>query len=426
MLKRVDFAHSTDPLADDDPTAPWMQDQKLGGMTPRSRRMSWLASEKRRQEDEDWDGQHVAGATATSAAQSQERKELIEPLRTVTPAAWRDIPLEEMQWLATNRIPAGEPAILSGDGGGGKTTIALQLAVAVERGLGEWLGTTTSSGPVIFVSAEEPEAEMRRRLDRVARKLRIDPAEIAGLHFHFAEPEASLLAVASSDGTMSPTPLFQALAAAAEIIRPAILMIDSVAAVFGGNQNDRVQVRSFVSLLRGIARRAGCAVLLLDHPSLAGITAGTGRGGSMDWQNSVRARLHLRSIKDDDAERELEVMKINYAAPGEKMPLRWEDGCFVPTSAVPTPATAEAQRSAEKAYLECLDVCTAQGRNVFPVPGRGYAPTVFAGMAEAKSLSRKALEAAQQRLFKANAIENVPHGPPSRGSQRIARKSTGV
>ena len=201
-------------------------------------------------------------------------------------------------------------------------------------------------------------------------------------------------------------------------------MIDSVAAVFGGNQNDRVQVRSFVSLLRGIARRAGCAVLLLDHPSLTGITAGTGRGGSMDWQNSVRARLHLRSIKDDDAERELEVMKINYAAPGEKMPLRWENGCFVPASAVPTPATAEVQRSAEKAYLECLDVCTAQGRNVFPVPGRSYAPTVFAGMAEAKRHSRKALEAAQQRLFKANAIENVPHGPPSRGSQRIARKST--
>ena len=74
----------------DDPTAPWMQDQKLGGMTPRSRRMSWLASEKRRQEDEDWVGQHVARATATSAAQSQDQKELIEPLRTITPAAWRD------------------------------------------------------------------------------------------------------------------------------------------------------------------------------------------------------------------------------------------------------------------------------------------------------------------------------------------------
>ena len=86
------------------------------------------------------------------------------------------------------------------------------------------------------------------------------------------------------------------------------------------------------------------------------------------------------------------------------------------------PATAEVQRSAEQAYLDCLDVCTAQGRNVFPLPGRSYAPTIFAEMAEAKGHTRKALEAAQQRLFKANAIENAPHGPPSRGSRRIARK----
>ena len=114
------------------------------------------------------------------------RTQLPRPLRTITPLAWRELPLEEMLWLATNQIPAGEVAILSGDGGGGKTTIALQLAIAVERGLGEWLGTTTQSGPVVFFSAEEPEAEMRRRLDRIARKLGIDPGELARLHFHFA------------------------------------------------------------------------------------------------------------------------------------------------------------------------------------------------------------------------------------------------
>lgn len=423
MLKRVEFAHSTDSLADDDPKAPWMQDQKLGGMTPGARRMSWLASEKRRQEDEDWDRQYAAGATAASQVQVQTQLP-IQPLRTITPLAWRGLPLEEMQWLATNRIPAGEVAILSGDGGGGKTTIALQLAIAVARGLGEWLGTATQSGPVVFVSAEEPEAEMRRRLDRIARKLGIDPGEIARLHFHFGQPETSLLAVASGDGTMSPTPMFHALAATAELIRPTVVMVDSVAGVFGGNQNDRVHVRSFISLLRGLARRAGCAVLLLDHPSLTGITAGTGRGGSMDWQNAVRARLHVRSAKEDSAERELEVMKLNYGAPGEMIRLRWEEGCFVPASAPPAPASVAAQRSAEQAYLACLDVCTARAQNVFPLPGRGYAPTVFADMAEAKGHTRKALEAAQQRLFDGNAIENASFGPPSRKSRRIARKAS--
>ncbi len=69
------------------------------------------------------------------------------PLPTVCPPAWRDLPLEPMRWLATHRIPAREPTILGGDGGGGKTTVALQLAVAVERGLGDWLGTTCELWP---------------------------------------------------------------------------------------------------------------------------------------------------------------------------------------------------------------------------------------------------------------------------------------
>jgi RecA-family ATPase len=82
-----------------------------------------------------------------------------------------------MRWLATNRIPAGDVTILSGDGGGGKTTTALQLAVSVSYDLQDWLGTTCETGPVIFVSAEEPENEMRRRLERVARKRGLEPDE---------------------------------------------------------------------------------------------------------------------------------------------------------------------------------------------------------------------------------------------------------
>ena len=93
------------------------------------------------------------------------------PLSLICPPAWRDVPLEPMRWLATNRIPAGDVTILSGDGGGGKTTVALQLGVAVEHGLGDWLGAVCETGPVIFFSGEEPEAEMRRRLHRVAGKL---------------------------------------------------------------------------------------------------------------------------------------------------------------------------------------------------------------------------------------------------------------
>ena len=349
------------------------------------------------------------------------------PLALICPPAWRDVPLEPMRWLAARRIPAGDVTILSGDGGGGKTTVALQLAVSVERGRGDWLGTTCESGAVIFFSGEEPEHEMRRRLDRVARKRGCEPADIENLHFHFADPDACLLAISRRDGTMAPTPLFESLRAAALDLRPALIVVDSIAATFGGNQNDRVHARTFVAMFRRLAQEADCAVLLLDHPSLSGITNGTGRGGSMDWQNATRARLHLETINDadDGTERILEVKKTNYGPCGEKVKLRWEDGCFVMQSAAATPAQASAYSAADQVYLDCLDVATAQGRNVFPGTGKNYAPGVFADTPEAKAkgVGKRGLIAAQERLFSAGLIWNEPFGPPGRGSRRVARKS---
>jgi RecA-family ATPase len=347
------------------------------------------------------------------------------PLRLVCPPAWRHVALEPMRWLATNRIPAGDVTILSGDGGGGKTTVALQLAVAVESDLGDWLGTTCESGPVIFFSAEEPEAEMRRRLHRAARKRGLDPADLEGLHFHFAEPDNCLLAVARrGDGVMVPTPLLASLANAALEIRPALIVVDSIAATFGGNQNDRVHARTFVGMFRSIAREADCSILLLDHPSLSGINSGTGRGGSMDWQNATRARLHLETATgaEDGTERVLEVKKLNYGPIGEKVKLRWEDGCFVLQSSASAPVQAATFHAADKAYLDCLDRLTAQGREVREHPGRNYAPDVFADMPEANGITNRGFKAAQDRLFSAGLIHVVTEGPKSKPSRRIARR----
>jgi RecA-family ATPase len=346
------------------------------------------------------------------------------PLSLICPPAWRDVPLPPMRWLATSRIPAGDVTILSGDGGGGKTTVALQLAVSVERGLGDWLGTTCETGPVIFFSGEEPQDEMRRRLERVARKRGLEPADIKNLHFHFADPDACLLGIPRPNGPMVPTPLFESLRAAAAEIRPVLIVVDSIAATFGGNQNDRVHARSFVGMCRRLAREIDCAVLLLDHPSLSGITSGTGRGGNMDWQNATRARLHLETINDadDGTERVLEVKKTNYGPNGEKVKLRWEDGCFVPLASPPASAQGASFSVAELTYLVCLDRLTEQGREVREHPGRNYAPAVFADMPEANGIKARGFKAAQDRLFSAGMIHVVTDGPRSKPARRIARK----
>jgi RecA-family ATPase len=364
----------------------------------------------------------AATQAQNTGRKTEEPKVRPASISLVCPPAWRDVPLEPMRWLATNRIPAREPTILGGDGGGGKTTIALQLAVSVERGLGDWIGTTCETGPVIFFSGEEPENEMRRRLARVARKRGIEPADIENLHFHFADPECCLLGVSQQNGTMAPTPLFEQLCTAAVDIRPVLVIVDSIAATFGGNQNDRVQARMFVSMFRRLARDADCAVLLLDHPSLSGMTNGTGRAGSMDWNNAVRARLHLRSVEDTEGGigRELEVMKSNYGPAGEKVALLWEDGSFVIRGAQSTPQQAASFAKIDDLFLKLLEERNAQGRWVTPSKAAGYAPKELAGMPGAGDCTPTALANAMERLLTSKRIIVETFGPPSKQRQRLA------
>jgi RecA-family ATPase len=178
-------------------------------------------------------------------------------------------------------------------------------------------------------------------------------------------------------------------------------------------------------MFRELAQEVGCAVLLLDHPSAAGLTNGSGRAGNMDWQNAVRAFLYLRKIDNDDGStgRELEIMKSNYGPTGQKTPLQWDRGHYVLEGTASAPRQAAAFSLADQTYLDCLDAMTAQGRHVCHAKGRGYAPKAFAEMPQANGMTWKAFQAAQERLFAAGQIENIPYGPPSKGTKRIARKA---
>ncbi|MEH2521564.1 RecA-family ATPase [Bradyrhizobium sp. AZCC 1610] len=343
------------------------------------------------------------------------------PLRLTCPPDWRGIPIPPMRWLATNRIPADDVTILSGDGGGGKTTISMQLAVSVACDLGDWLGTTCEAGPVIFFSGEEPENEIRRRLARVSVSRGLHADDITNLHFHFAEPDECILGTGKPTCPITPTPLFESLFEAARQIRPVLIIVDSNAATLGGNYLDRVHARTFVSMFRRICREINCSVVLLDHPSLSGMTNGSGRAGNMDWQNAVRAFSYLRSVDNGNGTkgRELEIMKTNYGPPGEKVRLRWEDGCYVQEGTAPSPRAAAAERKVDDLFLRLLAERNAQGRHVTPSKAAGYAPKELAAMPSAEGCTASALANAMERLLAAGEIAVERTGPPTKQRARL-------
>ena len=104
--------------------------------------------------------------------------------------------------------------------------------------------------------------------------------------------EETLLAAPDRNGLIQPTKLFERIREAACDIRPKLIVLDNAADIFGGNENDRAQVRQFIGMLRGMAIAAGAGVLLTSHPSLTGIN----HRHRPVWLNGVECQRALAAV----------------------------------------------------------------------------------------------------------------------------------
>jgi RecA-family ATPase len=341
----------------------------------------------------------------------------------ITPAVWKGVEPTKQSFLASARIPDGDLTIGAGNGGSGKTEIFMQLAIYVAAGLADWLGCTIESGVALVLSCEEPEHNIRDRVERICKHRGIDPHGLTNLHLVFPDLEATWLVHAGKDGRLSRAPLLDWLEGWIKQHKPRLVVIDSIAAVFDGDAIARRQVRAFLAILRKIAREHDVAIVMLDHPSVRGMADGTGTANSVDWRNSVRSMLHLSDPdKDDQDVRTLEVKKSNYGRSGEKVTLRWNGLTFTTAMAGETSLyRVAAERDIDELFLRLLDKRVAQGRPIRPNTGRGSAPAELASDPEANSVTAEAFRAAMERLFTAGKIATVETGPASKRRQHIER-----
>ena len=255
-------------------------------------------------------------------------------------AAWHDAPVPEREWVVRDRVPLAAVTLMSGEGGVGKTILALHLAVATALGR-DWLQALPEPGRVLVVCCEDDGDELHRRLDRIIEHCNASFEELSrSMHLLSLAGQDAVLAAPNKSGLIAPTDMCKRLDKTACDLQPRLIVIDNSADVFAGSENDRAQVRQFVTLLRGMAIRANAGLLLTSHPSLTGISSGTGLSGSTAWNASVRSRLYFkRAVTEKDEEpdpdlRVLEVMKANYGPVGETVTVRWKDGLFLPVAGV--------------------------------------------------------------------------------------------
>lgn len=247
---------------------------------------------------------------------------------------------EDRRWLVVGWVALGELNSLYGAGATGKSLLALQLAYCAAGGL-PWLGLKTEKCKVLFVSCEDDRRELARRHVSIKAALGYPVGNPFGdLSVWDRTGEDNRLAIEDGKGGVTAGPFMAELKAALAELKPGLLVLDTLADIFGGNENNRVHVNAFLKTTLGgliaARRKTGdeLTILALGHPS----KPPTGKeskpaefSGSTAWENAVRSRLTLR--RPDGAGADLRVLergKANYAGgDDDALSLIWGEGVFV-------------------------------------------------------------------------------------------------
>ena len=345
----------------------------------------------------------------------------IIPLPIVNVSTWAHQDPPERAWFIDGLIPAGTVTLLSGDGGVGKSLLALQIAIASALGI-DTLGLNPKPGGVFYVGAEDDEDEFKRRVYDVCRALGARREDLEDMEVLLLAGRDALLSVAEKDGTMKPTVLWHQIKEHIRDFDPGLVILDTQADLFGGDEIKRAQVRAFVAMLRQIAIETGAAIVLLSHPSVSGMQTGTGTSGSTAWSNSVRSRLYLTKPEGKEVDpnaRVLRTMKSNYASVGDELKLRWLDGAFVLDEGLPAEELAFVSKAQDEAFVRLLRAYNRTGQVVATTKGVNYAPKVLAEQAGAAPYRQQHLERAMQRLLEDETLKIVAYGPPSRQRKQL-------
>ena len=251
--------------------------------------------------------------------------------------------------------------MLSGPGGQGKSTIAVQLASAIASGQQSWLpdsGLDLASkdpAPVVLWSAEDEGDEVARRLHRIGWQDSVGDR----LRYLDGAGMGPLWAPTGGSGHVSTRGGLTVCAAwvrgYAEKFGAVLLVIDATASAYGCDENARALVREHCASWDAWGRAQRCAVMLIGHPP----KSGSDYSGSTDWHAAARWRwaYNYQPIPDgeqDDVAPRLALAKGNYSRvgkDGERWIARHLQGPWAATSAQTARGVHVAPRPADLAVI---------------------------------------------------------------------------
>lgn len=225
---------------------------------------------------------------------------IIEPFQPFYASQMEGRQPRPREWLIDGVLLRGTVVLLAGPPKIGKTLLGQQMLTAIALGA-EWLGRPCRRARAFGLWCEDAQDEIERRQMAINAYYDRSPADLE-LDLSWEAREARETLLVDFDRTSEKpkfTPLWHQLWTHVEETGVEVVLIDTAAATFGGNENYRNQVTAF---MRALVRRAvmmnGCVVLNV-HPS-----KGTPHGysGTTGWLASSRFAMSLGRPPDYDPE----------------------------------------------------------------------------------------------------------------------------
>lgn len=388
--------------------------------------------------DRAWtDGDRALAADANAARQQYREanggaEPRTVPLAPIDPRTLQGLSVPERQWHVRNWIPMRRVTGLYGEGGEGKTLLMQMLATAtvIEA---RWLDLTVRRARSLLLYCEDDLEEMHIRQEAINSHYGCTYADLGDMRWLPRLGEDNTL-MSFEQGRAIRTAVFENLFAEGKNFGAELLVVDTLADVFGGNEIERAQARKFVQeCLAWLARELGAAIVVSGHPSLTGITSATGTSGSTAWRGTFRSQLYLHTPQPDKESgdpldpnvRTLTRTKANYASRDETIELRWKEGVFVPKNAPTGIIGSIERRTCERVFMDMLDQTAAENQPISSNSRAGnYAPRLFVKRPDREGFTVKDFEGAVQRLFAKGEIVNIPYGRRGDERTRIARPAS--
>lgn len=240
----------------------------------------------------------------------------------------------ETEWIVDGWIPKGDAVLFTGEGGIGKSLLMMQLEAHVASGR-TFLGNIVEQCKVLHVLCEDDDREIHRRYDRIRRspEFAFTPDDVArmGSELQFWSRVGKDAIMCAAEGNLVHTkPFFDKLKRAIDRMGYGhkLLVLDTLADVFAGNENDRSQVNQFVkNYIMNLARNHDCTPVIIGHPPKSGAEY----SGSTAWNGAVRSRMYMAPHEKKtmaDEYRVLHLPKSNRGKSGLKITVKYDKGIF--------------------------------------------------------------------------------------------------